>query len=159
MKTLHKVIIGLAVGIPLTVYLAYIYIIGNYDFSVADISVNGINGNTLSLNINVNISSNIGIQFAISNIYFDIYIQGYKVGNVNQDENIVIPNKGVVPLLLTANVDISQIQTNAGSILISGVTGNGNNYNVSLVGYTRVQVGGIPITANVAISEGYQLSI
>jgi LEA14-like dessication related protein len=151
------ILIGSLIALPIVGVAYYNYIVSNYDYSVGTVSLGSISGTNATMNIVVNVSSKIGIAFTITDIYFDIYLQGVKVGNVYQATTLVIPNYGQGQVVLTANVDLSQIENNIADILITGLSSG--TYNVSLVGYSHVRVGILPFTTNVAIQQGNTLSI
>jgi LEA14-like dessication related protein len=152
----QKILLGTAIAVPILGYGVYRYIMSHYDFSIGGITVAGQSGSNVKLNILVNITSKIGVQFTVTDIYFDIYMEGYKVGNIYQQENLLIPNNGTAQLQLLANVDTSQISSNIVGMVFSGLQNKG--YNITMVGYTHVKIGGLPITTNIAINQGYSLS-
>jgi len=146
-----------AIAVPIFGLAYYKYIISNYDYSVGSVTVQSLNGTNAVLNINIDVTSKIGIAFTITDIYFDIFIQGFKVGNVTQQTDLLIPNFGQGQLQLQANVDLSQLENNVVDILVSGLSGK--SYNLSVVGYSHVRVGLMPFSTNIAIQQGYNLSI
>ena len=153
-----KLILGATlIGLPIVGLCYYNYIVSNYDYSIGSVTPVTLNGANSTIQITVNITSRIGIAFTINDIYFDIYIQGYKVGNVIEQQPVVVPNFGSTQIFLLANVDLTMVENDLAGILVSSL--NGGSTNVSLVGYSHVRVGVLPFSTNVALKEGYTLSI
>lgn len=157
MSTGKVILIGSLIGLPLLAAAYYKYILSNYDYSIAGVTPITIDGANSVIQVTINITSKIGISFTISDIYLDVYVEGVKVGNVQQVEGIVVPNYGNTQLVLNVNVDLTKLEGNIVSIVYGGLQGNG--YNSTLVGYTHVKVGVMPFTTNVAIQEAFTLSI
>ena len=153
-----KLILGASlIALPIAGIAYYNYVVSNYDYSIGSIVPVNINGANSTIQITVNITSRIGIAFTINDIYFDIYIQGYKVGNVIEQQPVVVPNFGSTQIFLVASVDLTMVENDLAGILVSSLS-NGST-NVSLVGYSHVRVGVLPFSTNVALKEGYTLSI
>ena len=150
-------LIGGLIDLPIIGIGYYQYIINNYDYSIANIQVNSVSSDSADIVITLEISSKIGISFTVSDIYFDIYMEGFKVGNVYQQTPLQVPNFGKGQLQVLATIDLSSLRNQLGNIIYDTITGK--TYNVSLVGYSHVRVGQLPFTTNVALKFGYSLAI
>lgn len=149
------ILIGGLIAVPVIGIAYYNYIVTHYDYSISNISVQSISPESANLLITIDVASTIGISFAITDIYFDIYMEGYKVGTVYQQTPLVVPNFGKGQVQALATVDLTILAGNLGSIIYN--TLSGKQYNVSLIGYSHVKVGRLPFTTNVALKFGYSL--
>lgn len=151
------ILIGGIIAVPVIGYAYYKYVVTHYDYNLSDVQVINFNGQNSTIQITIDVKSTIGIAFTITDVYFDIYLQGYKIGNVTQQGNVTVPNFGYTQLVLTANVDLSMVTGNIVNVAYNAL--QGNNLNLSMVGYTHVKVGAMPFTTNVALQLGYNLNL
>ena len=153
----NVILIASLLAVPIIGSAYYAYIISNYDYTLQNIEVQSVDRQNANLLITIGVASKIGISFTITDMYFDIYIDGFNVGNVMQQTPLLIPNFGNGQVQLLASVDISKVVGDIGNIIVDITKKNASN--VSLVGYSHVQVGVLPFTTNVALKFGYSLAI
>jgi len=157
MSLKRNILIGSLIAVPVLAAAYYRYILSSYDYNVSSITPVSIDGANSVIKITIDVTSKIGIGLTIKDIYVDVYIEGYKVGNVVESQPVVIPNFGSAQIVLLANVDLTQVANDVTGILVDVLSSGSSN--VTIVGYTHVQVGVMPFTSNVVLKQGYTMKI
>ena len=149
LKTSEKVILW-GLGVVALGYMYYRYILSQYSFHFNKVIPHNITTTQIDVDLLFDVSSNVGVSFVIQGITADIYFNGTKIGTIDKTDNIVVPNDSTKTISIPLSVDLNELQANGISILS---TLFGGKKSISIVGYTSLQISGLPFTVSVDIDE------
>lgn len=138
-------------------YMFYRYALNNYSFSPKGVSVSSgsLKDEYLNLDLTFELKSTIGVSFIVKHIDLDVFLQGIKVGHILKEDNIVIPSNGTNIVSVPLFVDLTPIKAN---ILSLGMQILSGGLEITIDGFSKCYISGIPIGVNVSVNEKFPIT-
>ena len=149
LKLRDKVILW-SLGIVALGYMYYRYILSQYSFHFNKVVPHNITSTEIDVDLLFDVTSNIGVSFVIQGITADIFFNGTQIGTIDKTDSIVVPNDSTKTISIPLSVNLTDLQANGISLLATLL---GGSKSISVVGYTSLQISGLPFTVSVDIDE------
>jgi LEA14-like dessication related protein len=157
---MKKVLISLgALGLVYGVYKYYktqLEILNNFDYKILGLKVINANLGKVEIELDVEIINLSKISFTLTDYYFDVYINGGKVGVIKNATINQLINKDGGKSSLPINIDIKPSSFLEGNVAL-GLLKSIKNSEITYTGYFGIKKG-IFKFKNVKFDETYKLS-
>ncbi len=152
-------LLGGVIALPIAGYSYYKYAQANLTVDVGNASIDSFSDTTINATLDLVISSKAGIKFSITELTFNIYVNGTVVGSVRQSQVFEVPGNGSITVPVKAVIDLSIITTSIFDF-IKAATGTGLVAQIDGTATAKVNLPMLNLlNINVPISEQLKLSV
>ena len=137
-------------GIGVIAYAIYNYykkqldIIKNYDYKVTGLKIVSLQKNLISLDITTRITNYSNVEAVVKQLFLDVYINGVKVGNVDETKDIFVRGNGSSDFSFRFSFDPQVVLGNIVNIVTLSV--GIKDVMIELDGYVKVESGVLKAT-------------
>jgi len=148
MKSLKPILI--VTGIGVIAYAIYNYykkqldIIKNYDYKVTGLKIVSLQKNLISLDITTRITNYSNVEAVVKQLFLDVYINGVKVGNVDENKDVFVRGNGSSDFSFRFSFDPQVVLGNIVNIVTLSV--GIKDVMIELDGYVKVESGVLKAT-------------
>ena len=137
-------------GIGVIAYAIYNYykkqldIIKNYDYKVTGLKIVSLQKNLISLDITTRITNYSNVEAVVKQLFLDVYINGVKVGNVDENKDVFVRGNGSSDFSFRFSFDPQVVLGNIVNIVTLSV--GIKDVMIELDGYVKVESGVLKAT-------------
>jgi len=148
MKSLKPILI--VTGIGVIAYAIYNYykkqldIIKNYDYKVTGLRIVSLQKDLVSLDITTRITNYSNVEAVVKQLFLDVYINGVKVGNVDENKDVFVRGNGSSDFSFRFSFDPQVVLGNIVNIVTLSV--GIKDVMIELDGYVKVESGVLKAT-------------
>lgn len=155
-------IIGITAGViavPILGYSFYRRAINAYGFKIKKGTIQKLDlkSQQISLRLTVQLSSKIGLNFTLTGLNLQFFVNDVLVATAAQTNNIVIPANGSVDLMIDVNIDGAKIKTNIVKFITDAISSK--TLILDVKGDTKLRMLGLPLDFNAPVQDRYVLSV
>jgi LEA14-like dessication related protein len=132
----------------------------NVDVSFNSSYLNSLDGGHLNLDLNFLVENRNNMNFVVTDLNVNIYINDVLAGNSKLVNQVDIPSMGSAIVSTNTNIDVSSLESGVQNILVSIVQGHGTGINLGVQGYCTIRMKGGLLSffdINVPINETKEL--
>jgi LEA14-like dessication related protein len=152
-------LISAAVAVPILGYSYYRYALNAYTFKVKSGSVTKVDlqNGIIKLRLTIALTSKIGINFTLTSLNLQFFVNGILAATVAQQNNVIIPANGSSDLNVEVTIDANTVKSNIIKLITEIV--QSKRLEIDVKGDTKLRMLGLPLDFNAPVQDKYLLSL
>lgn len=141
-------------GVAYAIYRFYskqVKLAKDYDLSIVGVNLKTLSKNKAVFDIKTRFFNKSKIEVTVKKIYLDVYVEGNKIGYIQESKEFAIPAKGNSDIDLQISFNPQLLLKNAISILLGGVSKKDLNFTID--GYADIKSEFVRFTLPIKYSD------